>query len=399
MSKLFKNYLNNFSDITDYYKFLVSKTKNHEYVDITNEWLIDNYYVLVEHKNNIINSKKEIKKNIKVISKNYELLKNIAAKKNYNIDFKFLIDELKQYQKETKNTFTYKELKFVVPTLVFIYTERLNNLCRNEYSKVVDKEDVNKIINAKQNLTLNDFIPENFDLKNNSHYIFEVNNQLYRTKNNAELFKNLNEYLKNNEISLKDVINDEFQNKINNNVLISNIFNDFNDFFEFATEELFEKVNKTEKLLNTDPAYKNMTIESKMSYRNRLLKLARRAHCSEYEYLEKKFTPNKHIGFILFKNKSNTNKTVLYIASIVILTSIICVLLSGLFIKPRILGFIILFIPISQLVVQIINQFLTSVIPPKVMPKYDYSKGIPEKARTMVVIPTIISNKEKMSSL
>ena len=138
MARLLKKYLNNFSDITDYYNFLVAKTKNHEYVGITNEWLIDNYSILVEHKNVIISMKKEIKKNITVIAKNYELLKNIVTKKNYNIDFKFIIDELKEHQKETKVPFTYKELKFVVPTLVFIYTERLNNLCRNEYSKIVD---------------------------------------------------------------------------------------------------------------------------------------------------------------------------------------------------------------------------------------------------------------------
>ena len=47
--------------------FLVDKTRKHEYVEITNEWLIDNYYLLAEHKNNIENSKKELKKNYKLI--------------------------------------------------------------------------------------------------------------------------------------------------------------------------------------------------------------------------------------------------------------------------------------------------------------------------------------------
>lgn len=399
MSRLLKKYFNNFSDITDYYNFLVNKTKNHEYVDITNEWLIDNYYVLVEHKNTIVNSKKEIKKNIKIISKNYNLLKDIVTKKNYNIDFRFLINELKQYQKETKKYFTYKDLQFIVPTLVFIYTERLNNLCRNEYSKVVDKEDVARIIKNKQRPTLESFIPDNFDVKNNGHYVFEINNQIYKTENNAELFKSLNEYLKENEVSLKNLINDEFQNKINNNVLISNIFNDFNEFFEFSTEELYDKVNKTEKLLNTDPAYKNMTIESKDYYRKQLLKLAKRAHCSEYKYLEKRFTPDKHIGFTLFKQKDNSINTIIYITSIIVLTSVICIFLSNIFIKPRFLGFIILFIPISQLIIQIINQILITIVPPRVIVKYDYSKGIPENAKTMVVIPTIVSNKEKIKNM
>ena len=38
MANLIKKFKSNFDDITEYYNFLVSKTKKHEYVDITNEW-------------------------------------------------------------------------------------------------------------------------------------------------------------------------------------------------------------------------------------------------------------------------------------------------------------------------------------------------------------------------
>ena len=399
MAKMIKNFLNNFGDITEYYNFLVRKTKDREYVDITNEWLIDNYYILAEHKNTIMNQMKDIKKNIKVINSNYPILKNIVSKKNYNINFRYFVDELKDYQKETKKNFTYKEIQCMVPTLIFIYTERLNNLCREEYAKLVDKEDVDNVIKKQENLSLQSFIQDNFDLKNNGHYIFEINNQLYRLKNRNEIFKQLNEYLQENQISLKEVINEEFQNKINSNVLISNIFNDFNEFLEFTSEELFEKVSKTEKLLMTDPTYKNMTIESKMAYRKQLLKLAKKAHMEEYDYLEKIFDPEEHIGFKLFKTKNNTPKVIIYLASIIAITSVICFFLSMIFIKPRVLGFIILFIPISQLVIQILNQCLTSIIPPYVMPKLDYSKGIPEESKTMVVIPTIVGNTNKIKTM
>ena len=46
MANILKKFKNNFEDITEYYNYLVAKTKNHEQVDITNEWLIDNYYLL-----------------------------------------------------------------------------------------------------------------------------------------------------------------------------------------------------------------------------------------------------------------------------------------------------------------------------------------------------------------
>ena len=58
MTKLLKKFLNNFEDINEYYNFLVDRTKKMEYVGITNEWLIDNFYLLVEHKMAIVENKK-----------------------------------------------------------------------------------------------------------------------------------------------------------------------------------------------------------------------------------------------------------------------------------------------------------------------------------------------------
>ena len=154
MANLIKKFKSNFDDITEYYNFLVAKTKKREYVDITNEWLIDNYYLLVEHKNNIENNKKEIKKDIKEIEKNYFFIKNIVHKKNYDVSFKYLVDELKKQQKETDEKFTYKELKHIITLLVFVYTERLNLLCREEYNKLGDKEDIQYIIDNKIDINL-----------------------------------------------------------------------------------------------------------------------------------------------------------------------------------------------------------------------------------------------------
>ena len=62
MANAVKKFLADFEDINEYYTFLVDKTKRLEYVGITNEWLIDNFYLLVEHKTNIIHDKKYIVK-------------------------------------------------------------------------------------------------------------------------------------------------------------------------------------------------------------------------------------------------------------------------------------------------------------------------------------------------
>lgn len=400
MTKIIKKFFENFKDITEYYNFLVGKTKEHQYVEITNEWIIDNYYVVVEHKNNILATRKDLEKSKKIIESNYYFIKNFVSKNNYNISLKLLMEELKKHQKETNKSYTYRELANIVPILILVYTEKLNNLCREEYSKLVDKEDVSSIITNKENISLKDFIPNNFDIANNGHYIFEINNQLRKSsKSSHDIFKNLNEYLKDNQSSLKDIINEEYQKKMENNMLVANIFNNLKEFFDYSTEDIYEKVSKTERLLLSDPVYKKMTLESKKTYRIQLLHLAHKNHCDEYSYLEKIFEKEEHIGKKLFKKKKTTLKVIIYLLLILILTTFLSYFLSEFFISPRLIGFIILFVPIGQLVTQIINELIINRIPTQVIPKLNYSKGIPKESRTMVVIPTIVSDKTKIKEM
>ena len=49
MTKFVKRFLNDFEVVNKYYNYLVEQTKKKEFVGITNEWLIDNFYLLVEH--------------------------------------------------------------------------------------------------------------------------------------------------------------------------------------------------------------------------------------------------------------------------------------------------------------------------------------------------------------
>ena len=108
MNKLIKKFLNNFDEISEYYNYLVEKTKKKEYVGITNEWLIDNFYLLVEHKTNIIHDKKAISERMKKIDTLFNCLKSIVLENNYNISFDILTSSLRSYQKKHKIYFTYK---------------------------------------------------------------------------------------------------------------------------------------------------------------------------------------------------------------------------------------------------------------------------------------------------
>ena len=86
-----RNFTNDFNVIERYYDFLVQKTKNHEYVGVINEWLIDNFYLLVEYKNAFFEDKKYIRKHSKLYSDLDNKIESFVIKNNYNISFKLIL--------------------------------------------------------------------------------------------------------------------------------------------------------------------------------------------------------------------------------------------------------------------------------------------------------------------
>ena len=240
MTKFVKKFLSDFEVVNQYYNYLVEQTKKKEFVGITNEWLIDNFYLLVEHKTNVIQNKKDIKSRSKTFNNIYRLLRNIAVTYNYNIDFSILITELNKYQKESNVNLSYKELESVKDVLLFIYADKLKYLCVEEQNNLIDKEKIAHIIKNLdgKDVELSNFVKSDFNFNDNRYYLFELNNQLSSlgAKSN-KIFKVLNELLDSRGLSLKEIINDEYQRKLDNNLLISNIFNDLKEFFDFNLED------------------------------------------------------------------------------------------------------------------------------------------------------------------
>ena len=406
MNDTYFKFLKRFSKINKYYNYLINQTRKSFYVGITNEWIIDNFYLLAELKNDIVRDRVEICKSIKNAKKLYYMLRQLAISSNYNISFKILVTALKKYQKDNKINLSYREISATKYLLEFIYVEKLYLLVLEEKEKLLIKEKISKIIDTC-NLTevkLSDFVDNNFDVYNNKYYIYELSQQIKRLGSKSNyIFKEINELLESKNIGLKEVINDFHQEKILANILVSNLFGDLKKLLEFSDEKLFESVSSTEKLLLMDQVYKNMTIESKWLYRGKITELARKKHCSEYELLEKLYSVSlkeeKHVGFYLFKAKRQRLKVYMYLFVVLALTLILSLFLSNYFIGLKFLGFLILLVPVSQLVMKIVNTILVRIVPIDILPKMDYSLGLPNEATTMVVIPTIISSTDKIKEM
>lgn len=109
---------------------------------------------------------------------------------------------------------------------------------------------------------------------------------------------------------------------------------------------------------------------------------------------------NKKIKFASYEKKAK-----IYISSICIFSLIFTFMIASLmyFQTRNILISVILgllcFIPVQTIIVQIIQYLLSKLVPPKMIPKLDFTNGIPKENSTMVIIPTIIKSKDKVEEL
>ena len=210
--------------------------------------------------------------------------------------------------------------------------------------------------------------------------------------------------------------------------------------------QIFEKINGVEEVLRKDPAgvYENMDYKTKEDYRNKIKEISKKTKISEMYIAQKllelaneakgKMQENlynteiitekskkTHIGYYLFGKNVNIlykklqyneekaltaeKKTKIYIYFVYFFTIIISAIIAGKYspnmhnIWIRLVSFLLLVIPISELIIQIIQYILSKIVKPKLIPKMDFYSGIPKNEATFVVIPTIVSSKEKVKEM
>ena len=413
MKKLLMQFDENIKYIRKYYEYLTALTKKGTFIGPANEWIVDNFYLVIEHSDNI----KKIKKNKSLIKKFrndevvYGMVLSVFKKYNFKVDHKILTDEINKYQKENNYFLTYNQIDTIPFYISIVIIEELTKLVERENEKLISINEVNEIAEKITNnyykneyaiMDLNEYITINENITNNPVYIYHLNEKLKELGNIAnDIFLQLNNILERKKLNLKDIIKIEQNNSVEENILAANIFNSLKKLTNLDKNFLYEKVSNTERLLNLDYIYNKMTDETKQLYRNQILKKAKKIPENKYTKIlvNKAVLTNKHIGFELFKEKNTKLRSFLYLTTILILTCFITSVLSNYFLDSFILSFILLLIPVSEIVIQITNEVLVNFNKPKPLPKMDFSKGLPSSEATMVVIPTIIKDLKKLDNM
>ena len=446
----------NFRFITKTYDLLSSHLKLGIQIHPAGEWLLDNYYILEEEVKGIIKDlplKKYINflgiqnSEMKGYARIYVLASEIVGYTNGSIRAEDISDYIKAYQ--NKKTLNMEEIWNISVFLKISLIRNIANVCEKIYSSQMQKYKVENIIerlvenkgksNQKFNKPKQYFRKVNYNAQMKYPFIEYMSYRLKRYGKKTNPFsKVLEEQINKMGLSVSDVIKKEHFDIAVKKVQIGNSIKSIKDMQRINFQEIFEKINGVEEILKKDPCYvyENMDFKTKEHYRNEIKELSKKTKISEIyiakkalKLAEKEFNNNAdietnkkaHIGYYLisegkqillrelqsnFKRhlykEKNSKLYIFYIVFFtVILDLVFAISMYNIIAKYSlsVCTFIALFIPISEIIIQIIQYILSKVVKPKLIPKLDLSNGVPENLSTMIIIPTIIKDKEKIKEL
>ncbi|MCI9063953.1 MAG: hypothetical protein HFJ17_05065 [Clostridia bacterium] len=437
--------INNYNLIKEVYNLLNQHVKLGISIHPAGEWLLDNFYIIEETVKSIQKqmSLKKYKNFVGIQNGQYAGFARVyvlaAEIVNYT-DNKIDADNLKRFLAayQTKKTLNMDEIWEIGMFLQISIIENIRHICERIYISQIEKYKVESIIErlvdkAEERKFKSFRSKRSFNVLSDMRYPF-IEYMSYKLKKYGKktqvYLEILEEETEKTGTTVSDVIKKEHFDIALRKVSIGNCITSIKKIQRINFLEIFEQINGVEEILKKDPAgvYERMDFKTKDLYRQTIQEISKHTKISEI-YIARKILElaqngrgkKRHIGYYLFGENKNVlyeklgikakkiisekQKSYYYISIIVILTIIFSSLISSvgmvnkLPIWANIISFILLLIPISEVIIQIAQYVLSKFVKPRIIPKIDFYNGIDKENTTMVVIPTIIKTKEKVQEL
>jgi cyclic beta-1,2-glucan synthetase len=203
----------------------------------------------------------------------------------------------------------------------------------------------------------------------------------------------------------------------------------------------FQMLSRTDLILQKDPsgAYPRMDFQSCEYYRDAVELLSRYSERSEEEVAElavrmgnvalakfpegtRQSLRHSHVGYYLVgKGRALFEREIDYrpqgmafVRAVVseapelfyflgvefCLFAIMLFIISGIPVGvPFIAATLLFLLPVSEAAIEVVNPFFLFLMPPKALPRLDFSDGIPDSCKTVVAVPTLLLSKEQVRDL
>lgn len=439
----------NYIFIEKTYNLLNEHIKKNIEIHPAGEWLLDNFYIIEE-------TVKKVKKEMplkkykrlpgiangayKGFARIYLLATEIATYRDNKIDDETLKIALLAYQKQ--KTLNMEEIWNLWIFLEIAIIENIRSVCEKIIQAQNQKYKVESIIerlvekNTPKKMKFPKIIFEHNYSRSEMKYPF-IEYMSYKLKKFGKkgiaYLNILEDEVEKTGLTISEAIQKEHFDIALQKVLIGNSITSIREISRINFLMLFEEINGVEEILKKDPAnvYSKMDYKTKEYYRGIIKELSDKTKISE-NYIANKVLEiakenldgekKSHIGYYLIDDgynelikklkanpnlmrKTNKEKSAKYIGINYCLTTVLTVI-CGLYIYKKtyswfyaILIALLAYIPISEIVMQLINYLLVKIVKTKIIPKLDFNGEIPEEYSTIVVIPTIINTKKKVEEL
>ena len=136
MKKLYKVFRTDVKDITRYYMILVEETRSQRLVGSTNEWVLDNYYMISEQEKVMVGELKGVESGewkvesggrVEVL---WKLLDGFVERNHCEVDKNLFFRYLRQVQTRQKDFLSYPEVTALLPMMKALLIGKLAALCR-----------------------------------------------------------------------------------------------------------------------------------------------------------------------------------------------------------------------------------------------------------------------------
>ncbi|WP_192929721.1 GH36-type glycosyl hydrolase domain-containing protein [Alkaliphilus serpentinus] len=431
----------NFKEIVEVYLSLSDKSKNRREISPPAEWLLDNFYKIEEQV-------KEIKQALMAerysrfdlldngLLKGYPRVYVIAMEMVSHTDGRIDEDTIKHFIRayQSKAVLATKEIWSISLMIKLALIENIRVICERIRATEGEWLKAEGAINHKSHQLL-ELVKENFENHQgvNSSYIEHLLKRLRREGiESGEIIGYIEKRLMDYDISISQLIEEEHRSQAGRKISIGNAITSLNAIASIDWNDIFESLSIVEEILRKDPleVYKTMDFESRDYYRRQIDIIAKKNHLSERrvakaalelaEGSHKKGLKDKtsHVGYYivdkgrkqlmsqlgLSKDQVRPKRLSHYFLSIAIIAAIV-ILVSLLQLPPSealslyILTIILLMIPASSIAVILTNWRYMTTVPPVFMPRIEFKEGIPRKAATMVVVPTLLTSPQRAKEL
>ncbi len=419
----------NFKFIEKTYEVLNEHLKLKIDVHPAGEWLLDNFYIIEETYKTVV-SEMNLKKYknfpgvvngiYKGFSRNYVLASEIVAYTDNKINDEILSLAISAYQK--RKLLSMEEIWNLWIFLEVALIENIRNICEKIYLAQMQKYKVENIIerlverkdnknqifrNVKKETKRNNIYKE-------MKYPF-IEYMSYKLKRYGRqglpYLEILEEQVNKMGMTISEVIQKEHYDIAISKVSLGNSIISLKEILRVNFLTLFEEINGVEDILKKDPAdvYFKMDYKTKEYYRNEIKQISEKTKISELYIAKKavelanKYTNKEniesrkksHIGYYLIsdgknellntlgvktkKHASNMTKAKKYMFLICSVSTILSLLMGGAIyystrnIIASVITLLIIYIPISEIIQQLINYILNKKVKPTLIPKLDFS--------------------------